>query len=294
MAMANQRASCNQCKTDDNSLLFSKKGYDLVACKSCGLAYISNPPDQEALQKVYSAEANYHNFLLDVKSPQFAEMQAIARTHMGHVADWAEPGRLLDAGCSTGLFLDLARARGFNVSGVEFSKESANFARDHFGLSVDDGDIQAVDKAGGQFDVITMFDVIEHVPDPLADMRAIHDLLKPGGLFVVSTPNIDGLFPRLSLPFAKMVDHWPHAEPPHHLFQFSIKTLGKMLETAGFAVEAVRHEGMALSYSFGQLPSLMRSPKALIYAALFAPLAKLGPYVGQGDWIYVAARKAAV
>jgi 2-polyprenyl-3-methyl-5-hydroxy-6-metoxy-1,4-benzoquinol methylase len=293
MATAGQGVSCNQCGADENTLLFSKNGFDLVSCKSCGLAYISNPPDQLALQKVYSADANYHDVLLDPDSIQFAEMQAIAGTHIGHVADWAEPGRLLDAGCSTGLFLDLARAHGFEVSGVEFSKESARFARDHFGLTVADGDIRAVKKADGQFDVITMFDVIEHVPDPLADMRAIHDLLKPGGLFVVSTPNIDGLFPRLSLPLAKVLDHWPHAEPPHHLFQFSAKSLGNMLATAGFAVESVRHEGMALAYSFGHLADLVRSPKALAYAALFAPLAKLGPLLGQGDWIYMSARKAA-
>ncbi len=291
MTEVQQKMVCNQCDAEEQSLIFTKNSYQLVKCASCGLAYIANPPDAAALAKIYSLDSNYHQDLLDPNSSAFAEMSGVAAQHMRHTAPWVSQGRLLDIGCSTGLFLDLARKKGFDVSGIEFSPDSAHFAREHFGLTVTGGDIRALDAASGLYDVVTMFDVIEHVPDPLSDMRAIYDRLKPGGLFVVSTPNIDGLFPRLSLPLAKMLDHWPHAEPPYHLYQFSVGSLSRMLAEAGFAVEAVNHDKMALSYSFGNLSTLMHSPKMLAYALLFAPLAQIGPALGQGDWIYMAARK---
>jgi len=177
------------------------------------------------------------------------------------------------------------------VEGVEYSAASAAFARSHFGLSVTDGDIHAVTAPPESFDIITMFDVIEHVPDPSRDMAAIHRLLKPGGTFVVSTPNIDGIFPRWSLKVAKALDYWPHPEPPHHLYQFSVKTLSAMLEKCGFAVEAAHHINIDLAYSFGTLSTLARMPKRAAYAMAFAPLAKLGPRLGSGDWFYLAARK---
>jgi 2-polyprenyl-3-methyl-5-hydroxy-6-metoxy-1,4-benzoquinol methylase len=158
---------------------------------------------------------------------------------------------------------------------------------------VAEGTIHDAPQPAGSLDVLTMFDVIEHVPDPLGDLRKAFDLLAPGGLVVLSTPNIDGLFPRLSLPLAKKLDYWPHPEPPYHLYQFSARTLAAMLEKAGFEIAATRHFAIDLAYTFGQPATLLRSPKRLAYASLFAPMAAAGPWLGQGDWIYMTARKPA-
>ncbi|MFM5886104.1 MAG: class I SAM-dependent methyltransferase [Novosphingobium sp.] len=282
---------CNQCGETRTRPLFSTKGYDLVACSGCGLAYIANPPDAAELARIYSADASYHTALKDPASKAWADMAGIARQHMAFLATIAGEGTLLDVGCSTGLFLDLARTAGFAVKGVEFSEESAGFARDHFGLTVERGSIHDCTDADGSYDVLTMFDVIEHVPDPLADMAAALRLLKPGAWFVLSTPNIDGLFPRASYPLANALNYWPHPEPPYHLYQFSVQTLTAMLAKAGFAPGPVRHHAIALDYTFGSARDLVRMPKRLAYALAFAPLAKLGPLIGMGDWFYIAARK---
>jgi 2-polyprenyl-3-methyl-5-hydroxy-6-metoxy-1,4-benzoquinol methylase len=282
---------CNLCGSDTNVHLFTKFGYDLVKCTVCGLAFVGNPPAPEELQQFYSLEGDYHSDLLDPNSPAFARQTRVANTHLNVLKKRASGGRLLDVGCSTGHFLEQARSAGFTVSGVEFSKESAQFARDHFGFSVHTGDIHGLADDGELFDVITMFDVIEHVPDPSADMAAIYARLKPGGQFLVSTPNIDGLFPQASLPVAKLLDYWPHIEPPHHLYQFSTKTLGAMLKKSGFEVEGDHHINIDLAYSFGNFERLRNSPRMLAYALLFAPLAKLGPFIKRGDWLYMMARK---
>lgn len=284
---------CNHCQSTVFTPLFTLKGYDLVRCVDCGLAYVSNPPSAEELKRIYSAESNYHVQLHDPASETWRSFEALAQKHMAFVRQQTGSGRVLDVGCSTGHFLAAARAQGFEVEGAKFSADSARVAREHFGLTVTEGSVHQVSAAPGSFDLVTMFDVIEHVPDPAADIAAVWQLLKPGGWFVLSTPNIDGLFPRLSLPLAKALGHWPHPEPPHHLYQFSVRTLAAMLEKGGFVPSAVSHTRIPLSYTFGSPAVLARSPKRAAYAALFAPLALSGPWIGQGDWFYIAARKPA-
>lgn len=286
--------ACNHCGTADARALFSTKGYDLVECRGCGLAYIANPPTATELDRIYSANASYHADLQRPGSKLWHRMDAIADGHMRFLRRTVPMGgALLDVGCSTGQFLDKARTAGFAASGVEFSAASQQFAAAHFGLAVERGSIHDSGLPPESQDVLTMFDVIEHVPDPAADIAAAWRLLKPGGWFVISTPNIDGLFPRLSYKLAHRLDYWPHPEPPYHLFQFSIRTLSAMLEKVGFEPGAVAHLNIDLPYSFGTPATLARMPKRLVYALLFAPIAKLGPLVGSGDWFYIAAQKPA-
>ncbi len=282
---------CNHCGNTAAKPLFSLKGYDLVECTDCGLAYIANQPTAEKLTEIYSASADYHAGLQQPGSKLWQRMDGIARNHIAFLDRVAKHGEVLDVGCSTGQFLARARDKGFGVAGVEFSADSANFARTHFGLSVDQGSIHQSQRAAASVDVLTMFDVIEHVPDPASDIAKAFGLLKPGGWFVLSTPNIDGLFPRMAYKLAHRLDYWPHPEPPHHLYQFSVRTLSAMLEKAGFVLGPVRHSNIELSYTFGTPATLARMPKRLAYALVFAPLVKLGPLIGQGDWFYIAARK---
>jgi 2-polyprenyl-3-methyl-5-hydroxy-6-metoxy-1,4-benzoquinol methylase len=285
--------SCNHCGTTGAAHLFRAKGYDLVRCTGCGLAYIANPPSAEELTVLYSAGADYHTALCDPTSATFATQDRIAVRHLAETWRAVKSGRLLDVGCSIGQFAARARDAGFAATGLEMNAASAAFARSHYGLEVAEGTIHDAPQEAGSLDVLTMFDVIEHVPDPLGDLKKAWDLLAPGGRIVLSTPNIDGLFPKASLPIAKKLDYWPHPEPPYHLYQFSAKTLGAMLAKAGFQVTATRHFAIDLAYTFGQPKTLLRMPKRLAYAALFAPMATVGPWLGQGDWIYVTARKAA-
>ena len=226
---------CNLCGGRDHRHLFTKKGYGLVRCNACKLAFIANPPDAAGIAALYTAKADYHDELLDPASKAFARMRGIARQHVKMLrrsTGGAEGLTVLDIGCSTGLFLDEARKAGFIVQGAEISPESSAFARAQFGVPVHTGDWRDAGYADASFDVITLFDVIEHLADPQAELAAILRLLKPGGLLLQSTPDIDGLFPRLSLLVAKIIDYWPHPEPPWHLFQFSAATLGAMTEQA--------------------------------------------------------------
>ena len=291
---ATEPVCCNMCGGSEHRHLFRKFGYELLRCRHCDLVFVGNPPGAEEVAAFYSAEAAYHGELLDPADPAFGRITEVARQHLAMLRRGVPRGQglaLLDIGCSSGLFLNEARGAGFTVRGAELSPDTAAFARGHFGLDIHAGDWREAGYADASFDVVTLFDVIEHLPDPLAELRAIRRLLKPGGVLLQSTPNIDGLFPRLSYKTAKLLDYWPHPEPPHHLYQFSDRTLADMTERAGYEVTRVDQTRIAFGYNFGGPGSWKVSPKLLAYALLFAPSALVGPWLGMGDWLYLAARK---
>ncbi len=286
---------CNCCNDENSTPVFEFNTYKLVSCNTCQLVYIQNPPTQDSIQELYTApDQDYHTELRDKTSLHYRRIARCAAEHLAFVRKVAKEGMLVDIGCSTGQFLGLAADNGFECAGIELARNSAKFAAQETGLPIETGSIHDTKHASDSCDVVTMFDVIEHVPDPSRDIAEAYRLLKPGGWLIMSTPNIDGLFPRASYGLASKLNYWPHPEPPHHLYQFSVNTMTAMLENGGFEVGAVEHHNIDLAYTFGAPSTLMRMPKRLAYAAVFAPLAKLGPLVGQGDWFYVAAQKPKV
>jgi predicted TPR repeat methyltransferase len=156
-------------------------------------------------------------------------------------------GRLLDVGCHTGIFLDVARKAGWETFGVEPSRWSADRARAR-GLRVADGTLAEVELPGESFDVITMWDVIEHLADPAEELRRAHRLLRPNGLLAVSTMNVASWFPRL------LGRRWPWYMQMH-LYYFTPATLRQMLDRTGFEmVETVPHKRIVrLAYLVSRL-----------------------------------------
>lgn len=125
--------------------------------------------------------------------------------HLDLIEAHHAPGRMLDLGCGTGLFLSVARRRGWEPFGVDESLEATNWARDHFGLSPWVGSFESFAGEGRTFDVITGWDVIEHSRDPVGLLEVARECLAPGGFVALSTPNqrsmldvVAGLFYRAS------------------------------------------------------------------------------------------------
>jgi SAM-dependent methyltransferase len=137
-------------------------------------------------------------------------------------------GRLLDVGCGTGAFVHYATARGFDACGIDFSHKSVEAGRRRFGLRTlvarPLADFRE-EQAGRPFDVVTSFEVLEHVESPRAFLADIHALLGPGGLVVLSVPN------RGRWPVRGLFD-----SPPHHLTRWTERALRTLLELSGFDV----------------------------------------------------------
>lgn len=138
------------------------------------------------------------------------------------------PGqRLLDVGCGNGAFLQRARSAGWEVTGIDFDARAVRQAR-MTGLDVREGGVEVLEGSEGSFDVITMAHVIEHLPNPLTNLRKCHGLLKPGGTIWLETPNIDALGHGL------YGAAWRGLEPPRHLVLFSTDSLLGALVKSGF------------------------------------------------------------
>jgi 2-polyprenyl-3-methyl-5-hydroxy-6-metoxy-1,4-benzoquinol methylase len=283
---------CNLCGATDFTLLIKKDGWGIVQCRECSLVFVGNPPSDEERAKLYSFDAGYHQDLAsDAEREKWHQHEA--ERNFRTLSEHVRQGRLLDIGCSTGLFLRLATGAGWPARGLEYSPDSANVARTQHNLEVDCGEMTPTRYPEGAFDVVTLWDVVEHLPDPNGAIGMISRIVADGGILILKTPNADGLFPQVSRYFVKLLGFWRHPEPPEHLFQFSEKTLRRMTEAHGFEVLKVQHSRIPITYSFGKYPDWFRSVKWLAYCLMFSPFALIGPWVGRGDDIALIARRKA-
>jgi 2-polyprenyl-3-methyl-5-hydroxy-6-metoxy-1,4-benzoquinol methylase len=281
---------CDVCGHNSPKKIWVKNDYQLMRCGGCGLIYVANPPTSEQLEKLYSFDSGYHKVLVKNET-EIARHVGEAQSNLSTLSKCSKPAKVLDVGCSTGLFLIEAQSAGWAVTGLEYSADSARVAREQNHLNVKQGALQLGMFPPASFDVVTMWDVIEHLPSPNAALEVVLDVLKPGGIFVAKTPNANGLYPVASLAVANTVGFWGHAEPPGHLYQFSEKTLSDLFVRKGFTVKHVFHGRIPIAYSFGTVREWFRSLKWLAYTIAFAPLAALGPYLGRGDDMTIVAIK---
>ncbi len=222
---------CDVCQTTSagHPVVLRKDGTPVVRCTQCGLLY-ANPR--------WKAEHLFSSYTPDywAEYPPDREPTDPALAHWHWRLDQLEPvrgaGRLLDIGAATGEFLDVAHARGWDVYGVEPSSLAAQRAtRKHPGR-IHNGTLESVPWQAGWFDVVTLWDVIEHLPNPRAYLQQISGLLRPGGMLALTTPNIR------SLSYKLLGAKWTVVGPNTHIYYFAPRTLERLLHATGFAVHS--------------------------------------------------------
>jgi 2-polyprenyl-3-methyl-5-hydroxy-6-metoxy-1,4-benzoquinol methylase len=226
------------------------------------------------------------------KMPGIREMEAYANDHFsdGVYKDYLEakdlklltanerldritrynPGKkLLDVGSAAGFFLEAANARGFEVQGIEFAAAAIAAASPTVRGNILHGDIHEIlERWANEFDVVTAFDIIEHMHDPAKFVRDIKKALKPGGLLVISTPDT-GHYLRYV-----MGSHWSMLQPFQHTVLFSREAMKQMLNSTGYTdvlVEATRKFLTPL-----YLAKQLQEPNRII-SAFMSPLLKIMP-----------------
>ena len=159
--------------------------------------------------------------------------------------------KILDVGCATGVFLDMMRKLGWEVEGLEVSNELASYANEKFNLKVHVQDITKENLNSGPFQVITMFDVIEHIPDPNLIVKACRELLVDDGLLLLRTPTEEALLRDIAkvlyLTSLKKIDFpmlWFYSY--EHLHSFSTDSLANLLVKHGFEVSKIYREEESL------------------------------------------------
>ena len=189
--------------------------YTLVRCPGCSLVWLSHPPKPEDMHLHYTDA--YHKLISEggQNSPQRWGFRKTALTQH------KQSGALLDLGCSSGSFLEFMRSEPWDLYGIEMSAEGARTAELSSGAQVFVGNILDAAFARETFDVITCFDVLEHLYEPWRVMAKVGEWLKPGGIFYVLVPNIDSAEARV------FGTYWHGLELPRHLFHYSPASLQK-------------------------------------------------------------------
>ncbi len=301
-----ERVVCNLCGSSDTALRFpdtrtpdlngtgweafrcTHPGYGIhppiVACANCGLVYTNPRPRREAIR---------HNYEVVVDPLYLQEREAreiTFRRHLRSLERFSGPGggrRLLDVGAYIGVFVEEAAAAGWEAWGLEPSFWAVDYARQR-GLNMIQGTLEAADFPTASFDALTMWDVIEHLGDPVGELRHVYRILKPGGWVAVHTMDIASPFARL------MGARWPWLMEMH-VYYFTRQTLARALEKAGLRVVAVRPQGRFLRLRYLTTRLRPYSPPladALDAAARLTGLDRLPLPVNFGDLITAYAQKA--
>lgn len=142
---------------------------------------------------------------------------------------------LLDIGCGTGEFLHVASRRGWDCTGVEISAYAAEYARTQYGVRVHTGPLEPNLFPERTFSVVSLWDVIEHLPDPAATLALCARLLRPRGILTLSTGDVESLCARLS------GRHWHLFNLPEHVFFFSARSIRILLRRTGFASPTIEY-----------------------------------------------------
>jgi 2-polyprenyl-3-methyl-5-hydroxy-6-metoxy-1,4-benzoquinol methylase len=251
----------------------SSVSWPIVRCRACGLVRVDPHPVLDATRDIYEGDA--YGFVRSSQADDFGgDGIPYAQRVLTELESLGSGGRLLDLGCATGDFLLAARERGWQPLGVELSAHAAAVARRR-GLEVRVGTLAEANFGPASFDAVTMLDVIEHLSDPLAELREVHRLLRPGGILCVETPNWDSVYRRL------LGRRWAALQPRLHLLYFDRRTAAKVLRRAGFEPVITRTETVALLSPEGSARGFGSSSiRGLLRDAMVRVLLRLAP----GPW----------
>ena len=243
--------NCNLCGLDDTQVLFRKKDkfgisqdeFHVVECRRCGLLYVNPKPTQQEIGRFYPETYSWKEtleaesfFAKCVRKWEKAYRYHLLRDEVSKVVKFTGRGfgKVLDIGCGTGDRLDVFRNKGFETYGIETS-DSADYAKDHLKLNVLKGDLFSANFPSGFFDIVTLYNVLEHTHDPMKVCQEVQKILKEDGFLIIQVPN------KNSLQYILFKKRWAAFDVPRDLYYFGIGTLTSMLEKVGLAVLKVDH-----------------------------------------------------
>jgi len=286
---------CPVCNSESFSWGCSVGDYSILRCRGCRLGVTDPFPTKEERDRInvedYSVERR-----IDVYMSRRAYFERRYRGYAATLKKYGGRGRLLDIGCNIGLFLKVAREAGFDSAGVELNSGCAEYGRKEFGLNIYSDRLENLRFPAGSFDVITLFDTLEHIPCLQSFLSEISRIMADGGLLAVQSPNIDSLMSNLAK------SSWAWLSPPDHLYHFTPGVMSMLIESKGFRILEAKTWEPLLDFCTGLFPGnrpesragkiLLKSVKGTLYAFLGITHAnRLWWSARKGGLILVYARK---
>jgi 2-polyprenyl-3-methyl-5-hydroxy-6-metoxy-1,4-benzoquinol methylase len=282
--------SCRACGSNLAKLLFIIGDNRVVRCSDCSHVFLDIVHDAQSIQLMYESYEAGMDFYFE--GPDDEVIQNID-TYLKRSTDYCQASangcRLLDIGCGAGILLGRAKALGLIPEGVEISEQLAHTAEKKVGTTIYRAFLGNLELPPETFDIVTMYDLIEHLQDPAAELKLVYRLLRPGGILFVLTPNNDALMRRIAR-WACTVSFHRFSRPLQvlyynkHLSYFTGHSLNILLNRAGFQV--VRSETRNQEVSRLALTNLERLAVRTIFLAS-------KPFGSLGGKLVVWARKPA-
>lgn len=260
---------CDNCKSQNIKELYKLSYMNINECIDCGLRFTdkNSIPPKDIYNEDYFKTTNkdfFKNCWSDYESKTSKKLTRFRKTLI-ELEKHSKKGNLLDLGCATGVFLDMAQKQGWKSYGVEISKFASDYARKEFKLDVKTGDLLKINFKKEFFDVVTMWDFIEHVDSPSEILSKINKIMKKDGVLFILTINDSSLMGKLADIFYKLkIKKFAElVHPIHHNYHFTKKVLIDILDKNGFEVIETKKSEMPIENIRQGL--LVKSMAAILY-----------------------------
>jgi 2-polyprenyl-3-methyl-5-hydroxy-6-metoxy-1,4-benzoquinol methylase len=225
----------NECLVSGSKSLKQLKGYEkhyLVKSRPLGFVFCSRIPTQDELVKHYEGYGR-QNYLSPITIKRYNEW-------LDEFEKYRKTGKILDIGCGIGLFLLEAQKRGWEVYGSEFTDKAIEICRSQ-GINMHQGKLDPSWFPDETFDVITSFEVLEHINNPIEEVQNINRILRKGGLFSFTTPNFNAVARYVLRSDYNVIGY------PEHLSYYTKRTMNYLLSKAGFKQKKLATTGISLT-----------------------------------------------
>lgn len=243
--------NCILCDLNNIEILFKKRDkfnitkdeFFIARCQKCRLLYINPRPSLEEMKKFYPENYSWKDntkvpsrFTKLIRNFERKYRYHLLRNEVSKVIKYTKKndGKILDIGCGTGDRLEVFREKGFEIYGIE-PYDSADDAKNFLKLNIIKGDLNSVHFFGKSFDIVTMYNVLEHIHNPIQTCKEINRILKDDGYLVIQVPNID------SLQYKIFKRRWSAFDVPRDLYYFNVNTMRLLCKKTGFRIKKIDH-----------------------------------------------------
>ena len=233
MSKLEKHKNCLVCDSENLSELPRFTSSFLVKCSDCGFVFSDRIPSHEELENYYDSDYDVTRYYSPITEKRYNVL-------LDSFEKERKTNRILDIGAGYGFFLEAAKNRGWEVYGTEISDDAITHCKEK-GIELMKGSVETINFGALTFDVIVTIEVIEHLNTPKSFVDKIHQLLRPDGLFYVTTPNFDST---LRYWLGEKYDVIGY---PNHLCYYNSKTLKNLMVQSGFCVNSIKTTGLSVT-----------------------------------------------
>ena len=297
-----QKRTCPVCNYPLKKFLFDKQGFTHVKCPKCKLIYVDPIISESYLKKFYKAKSYiYYASLMTEEAIQRRDKRSEKIFNKINKQFKSKKGRLLDIGCGYGGILKVAKSNGWDVYGTDYSDDCRKYIKQELGIDIKKQDILNTNFKENFFDIIVLKQVIEHLNEPKKTLIKINQLLRPGGMLWLATPNSKGIC-------ALIMKKYNPSYQRGHINIFDKSTMTKILKESGFRKVKVstyhlkalnlfcyltgkRDVRMKVYTTLNKLPTQGGIKRRVFYKIVQPPLSKVASIFEVGDYLEVMAYK---